>query len=126
MKRLYVAAVLLAAVVGLCATTHLSHHRQIDRLLGMLSRVEEHLRRGDGEEAVQAAEEFAAEYQRFSRRISLYVPHGDIQDSAEAAALLPTLIRTDRENEPVEEIARLRAQLQYLRQVDDPTLRNIL
>ena len=126
MKRLYVAAALLAAVVLTCVITHLYQHRQFDRMAATLNRIEETYRLGDTDTAIQIAETFAADYQRISNLISCYVPHGELRESRETAALLPTLLREDSEPELYMEIARLRSHLTYLRQLDDPLLQNIL
>ena len=66
------------------------------------------------------------DYQRLSNRISIYVPHGEIRESQETAAMLPALLREGSDEELAMEIARLRVQLKYLQQVDDPLLQNIL
>ena len=126
MKRLYIAAVLLAAVVVTCVVTHLYQHRQFDRMTATLDRIEEAYRRGDADTAIRMAEAFAEEYQRVSNLISCYVPHGELRESRETAALLPTLLREDSAVEFYMETARLRSQLTYLRQLDDPLQRNIL
>ena len=124
MKRLYIAVALLAAVAALCLFSHRYQHRQIDRMLDALDRIET-LARDRDENAVAVAEEFAAEYRRVSDHISCYVPHGELRDSRETAAILPSLLK-ENETDVYTEIARLRSQLRYLQQVDDPLLRNIL
>ena len=126
MKRLYIAAALLVAVVTLCALTHWSHHRQLDAMLATLDRIESLHHSGDTTGALQEAEVFAESYRRLSNRISFYVPHGEVRESQETAALLPALLRAGSDEEWAMEITRLRAQLEYLRQVDDPLPQNIL
>ena len=124
MKRLYIAVALLAAVAALCLFSHRYQHRQIDRMLDALDRIETLARDGD-ENAVSVAEEFAAAYRRVSDRISCYVPHGELRESRETAAILPALLEENQADVYVE-IDRLRSQLRYLQQVDDPLLHNIL
>ena len=126
MRRLYIATVFLTAVVAACVLTHLYQHRQMDRMLDSLDRVEALYRDGDTDGAVTLAEDFAAEYQRICDRISCYVAHNELRESHETAALLPTLLQERSEEEIYMEIARLRAQLTFVRQVDDPLLQNIL
>ena len=126
MKRLYIALLLLAAVIGACVLSHRYLHRQTDRMLDTLQRMEELYRNGDTSSATTLAEQFADDYLRVSDRISCYIAHNELRESRETAALLPTLLRTGGEEELWMELARLRSQLQYLRQVDDPLLRNIL
>lgn len=126
MKRLYIAVGLLTAVAMLCVFSHLYQHRQIDRMLDTIHRIEETYRLGNTDKAVEIAETFAADYQKISDRISCYIPHGELRESRETAALLPTLLREGEREELFMEMTRLRAQLLYLRQIDDPTLQNIL
>lgn len=125
MKRLYIAAVLLTAVVTLCVVTHIYQHRRIDRMLDTLDRIEQMTRDGD-DGVLDLAEEFAEEYRRVSDLVSCYVAHSELRESRETAAILPTLIREHGEEELYMEIARLRSQLIYIQQVDDPNLQNIL
>ena len=126
MKRIYIALALLAAVAALCVGAHRYQHRQTDRMLDALTQVEEAYRLGDNYRAQQLAQDFAAAYRRVSDWVSCYVAHGELRESRETAALLPTLVANSDANALYMEIARLRAQLEYIRQVDDAILRNIL
>lgn len=126
MKRLYIAALLLAAVAAVCLLSHIYQHRQIDRMLDQLNRIEAVARAGDADHAFRLAEDFTADYRRVSDRISCYVPHGELRESRETAALLPTLLRQSSQDELWMELARLRSQLEYIQQIDDPSLQNIL
>ena len=126
MKRLYVAVALLAAVISLCVLTHRYQHREIDRMLAALENIETAVRRGDVDHALTQATVFAADYQQVSDWISCYVPHGELRESKETAAILPALLEQGASEELYMEIYRLRTQLATIRQVDDPILRNIL
>lgn len=126
MKRIYIALALLAAVAALCVGAHLYLHAQADRMLTALDDIEENYRKGDVASAQAQAQDFAAEYRRVSDWVSCYVAHGELRESRETAALLPSLIANGDRNGLYMEIARLRAQLEYIRQVDDAILRNIL
>ena len=125
MKRLYIALFLLIAVMAVCVCSHRYQHRQIDRMLSRLEQIEAAARSGDSH-AVQMAEAFAADYRKISDRISCYVPHGELRESRETAALLPSLLRQNSRDELWMELARLRSQLKYIQQLDDPNLQNIL
>lgn len=126
MKRIYIALALLAAVAALCVGAHLYLHAQTDRMLTALEDIEEAHRIGDSDRAEQMARDFAAAYRRVSDWVSCYVAHGELRESRETAALLPTLVANGDATALYMEIARLRAQLEYIRQVDDAILRNIL
>ena len=126
MKRIYIALALLAAVAALCVGSHLYLHAQTERMLTALNAIEDAYGKGDAEAAKRQAQDFAAAYRRVSDWVSCYVAHGELRESRETAALLPTLVANNDRNGLYMEIARLRAQLEYIRQVDDPILRNIL
>ena len=126
MKRLYVAVALLAAVIALCVLTHRYQHREIDRMLAALENIEIAARRGDVDQALTQATAFAADYQQVSDWISCYVPHGELRESKETAAILPALLEQGVSEELYMEIYRLRTQLATIQKVDDPILRNIL
>lgn len=126
MKRLYIALVLLTAVVAACIFTQRYQHHQTQRMLHTLDRIEQLYRSGNTAEAIAEAEAFADDYLRISDRISCYIAHSELRESRETAALLPTLLREHGEEELYMEMARLRAQLMHLQQVDDPILQNIL
>lgn len=126
MKRLYVAVALLVAVAAICVLSHIYQHRQLDRMLDYIDRIEATARGGDTHHALQLAEEFATTYQRVSNHISCYVPHGELTESRETADLLPSLLRQGNADELWMELARLRSQLRYIQQLDDPSLQNIL
>ena len=126
MKRIYIALALLAAVAALCVGAHLYLHAQTDRMLTALDGIEAAYRKGDVAAAQKQAQDFATEYRRVSDWVSCYVAHSELRESRETAALLPALIANGDRNGLYMEMARLRAQLEYIRQVDDPILRNIL
>lgn len=126
MKRLWIAVGLLTAAVGLCVTVTLYQHRQIDRLLGTLDRLETAYIVGDTAEAHRLAEELVVDYEAVGRVLYCFTAHNELAESQETVAVLPALLRQSGEEELRMEIARLREQFGYLRSVDDPSIWNIL
>lgn len=126
MKRLYIALFLLATVIAACVLTHCYQHRQLDRMLQQLDQIEHTVRAGDISHATQLAQEFSTAYRRVSNRISCYIAHGELLESRETAAILPTLVQTHSREDLLTDLERLRTQLLHLRQVDDPLPQNIL
>lgn len=126
MKRLWIAVGLLAVAVGLCVTATLYQHRQIDRMLGTLDRLETAYTAGDSAEAHRLAEQLATDYEATGQVLYCFIAHKELADSQETVAVLPALLRQGGEEELRMEIARLREQFRYLRDVDDPTVWNIL
>ena len=126
MKRIWIALTLLLLTFGLCGGSQYYQHRQMSRMLEMLTALEEAHASGSPSETAQLAEAFSAEYQRITNRMDCYIAHDDLAESQETVALLPALLRQGGEEELRMEIARLREQILYLRDIDDPLLRNIL
>ena len=126
MKRLYIALLLLAAVVIACVLTHCYQHRQLDRMLKQLDHIEHTVYAGDIPRATQLAQDFSTAYRQVSNRIRCYIAHGELAESCEIATLLPTLVQTNNPNDLLTNLERLRIQLLYLQQVDDPLPWNIL
>ena len=126
MKRLWVAAAILCGVVLLCVGSGLYRHHRIDAMQNTLQQMETAYRRGDATHAQQLAQELIRQYEQSGGILLCYTTHSDMADSQETVALLPTLLRQDSGDELEMEIARLRAEFTYLRQIDDPLLRNIL
>ena len=126
MKRLWIAIVILCGVVALCGGSSRYRHRSVANMLDTLDRLEQAVATDNAADAEQLAEELTRYYEQSSRVLLCYTTHSDMTESQETVALLPTLLRQGSEDELQMEIARLRAELDYLRQIDDPLLQNIL
>ena len=126
MKRLWIAVVILCGVVALCGGSSRYRHRSVAKMLDTLDQLEQAVATGNAADAEQLAEELTRYYEQCSRMLLCYTTHSDMTESQETVALLPTLLRQGNEDELQMEIARLRAELDYLRQIDDPLLQNIL
>jgi len=126
MKRLWVAAGMIAAVVALCVTVVLYQHRQIDKMLVQLDRLEQVYDSGDRDAARSIAQDMATDYKAVGRVLFCFVTHNEMADSQETVALLPDLVMQQGEEELRMEIARLREQLTYLRGIDDLRWENVL
>lgn len=126
MKRIWIALALLAVTLVMCFLTQAFQHRQMGRMLADLDRLEEVYNAGDRAAAVKIAEEINRNYQRITSIMDCYVAHNDLAASQETAALLPVLIQQGGEEELQMELARLREQIGYLQDIDDPLPENIL
>lgn len=126
MKRLWVAVALLGLVASLCVCASLYQHRQINRMLHTLDRLERVYTAGDMQTANQLAEQLQEDYEAAGRVLYCFIAHGDLAESQETVALLPALLRQGRQEELEMEIARLREQLGYLQTIDDPLWQNVL
>ncbi len=126
MKRLWVAVALLGVAVALCLAASLYQHRQIDRMLDTLDRLETAYDAGDIGEAKRQAEQLVTDYKAVGRVLYCFIAHSDLAESQETVTLLPALLGQGDQEELKMEIARLREQLRYLREIDDPLWQNIL
>jgi len=126
MKRLWVAAVLLCVAAGLCLSASLYQHRQIDRMLDTLDRLETAYNNENTAEAYRFAECLVREYRAVGRVLYCFIAHSDLAASQETVTLLPALLQHGGQEELTMEIARLREQLLHLREIDDPLWQNIL
>ena len=126
MKRLWIAAALLVAVVGLCIGAELYQHRRTEDLMTTLERLENAYAAGNTEEALVIARQLEKQYEGISRVMYCFIAHSDLSESQETVAMLPTLVERGEAEELHMEIARLRKELRYLRNIDDPLLQNIL
>ena len=126
MKRLWFGVGLLLAVVGLCVGTQRYLYRQTAVLLSYLDRLEENYRAGDEAAAADWARRIAEEYEQRTAPMDCFLAHSDLEDSRETAVLLPAVLEQDGREELLMEIARLREQLEHLRNIDSPNWRNVL
>lgn len=124
MKRLWLAAALLLAVVGLCVATQAYMRRQTDTLLSALEALEASYSEGDFADTRRLAKKLAEDYTRRTRLMYCFVAHSDLEDSRETVALLPALLEREQED-ALAEMARLREQLKHLREIDLPTPENV-
>ena len=126
MKRLWIAVGLLSLMIGLCLVTEVYQHRKMEEMLANLDRLEEAYQQGDISGARELAYKMADRYEQISRVVLCFTAHSDMAESQETIQLLPALLRQDGNEELGMEIARLREELTYLRNIDDPLIWNIL
>ena len=93
MKRLWIAAVILCGVVGLCIGSVTYRHHCIEGMLDTLNQMEQAYTQGDIPQAKELAEQLARRYEQSSRILLCYSTHSDMAESQETVALLPTLLQ---------------------------------
>ncbi len=126
MKRLWLAVGVLVAAISLCAVTQRYQHVQIDALSAQLDLLETAVRTDGTENTVGLAQQFLAEYEQRTRLFPCFMSHNDLSGCYETVAALPTLLETGHTEEVYQEISRCRAQLKRLREVEAPSLQNVL
>ncbi|MBQ9860486.1 MAG: DUF4363 family protein [Clostridia bacterium] len=126
MKRLWAAVALFLLVIGLCTGTQMYLRRQTTVLLSYLDELEASYLNKKRNEAVAWAHRIAEEYEQRTAPMDCFVAHSDLEDSRETAVMLPAIVEQDGREELLMEVARLREQLEHLRQIDRPTWRNVL
>ena len=126
MKRLWVALVLLLTVGGICTFSVIHQRKQISALLEDLDRLETVYEEGDLSTCREAAAALQMEYARRTALFPCFISHDDLTDSQSTAATLSAALQEDNPEEFLLETARLRAQLEWLLEVDSPHWKNIL
>lgn len=126
MRRLWVALILFATVTGLCTFSVVYQRRQIDALLSGLERLETVYGQGDLAESRRLAADLQTDYHRRTALFPCFISHDDLADSQGTVATLPAALEEDNPEEFLLETARLRAQLEWLLEVDSPTWENVL
>lgn len=126
MKRLWIALILFALVGGLCTFSVIYQRRQIDALLTELDRLETVYEQGNTVESHRLATDLQMAYHRRTALFPCFISHDDLANSQETVATLPASLKEDNPEEFLLETARLRAQLEWLLEVDSPTWENVL
>ena len=125
MKRLFVAAALLALTVGLCVGSALTLEHHVDRLLTALDEVEDTYRTGGAEAAAAPVTQFAALFSEETRWFPLFLPHDRLDAAEDSAVALPTLL-TGEAAAFETELTLCRQRLEQLRDSERLTLENLL
>lgn len=126
MKRLIVAAVLLAAVLAACIVTNNAVNRSTAYLIGLLDRVEQAYTAGDREECAALTVQFVEEFHEKTRYLPFFMRHADISKIEETAVTLPSILRYEGDDHFASELIRCRNQLEKLAELEQPTPENIL
>lgn len=125
MKRLFVAAALLALTVGLCVGGALTLEHHVDRLLTALDEVESAYRTGGAETAAAPVDQFADLFSEETRWFPLFLPHEQLDAAEDSATALSALL--PGESAAFEaELTRCRRRLENLRDSERLTLENLL
>ena len=125
MKRLFIAAALLALTVGLCVGSRLTLNRGVDALLAALDETEGAYRAGDTAAAQATADRLSPLFDKEARFFPLFLPHEHLDAAEDSLAALPALLPGDRAAFEAE-LARCRLHLQRLRDGERLTPDNIL
>lgn len=124
MKRLFVAAVLLALTAGLCAACWMTLDRGIDSLLEALDEAEAAYAAGGAAAAAAPAEALAARFDEETRWFFLFLPHEPLEAAEESVRALPSLLEGD-EALLNAAFVRCRERLEALREGERLTVKNL-
>ena len=125
MKRLWLAVILLALIVGVCIGGLVYLDQQTEYLIGQLDRMETALRHGDLTTAAARLQTYLDEYEERTRLFPAYMRHQDLEDNRQINAVLPVILENGQTEELHENIRRLRQRLQLIRDAEMPLLYNI-
>ena len=125
MKRLFIAAALLALTVGLCVGSRFTLDHGVDALLAALDETEAAYRAGDTATAQTTADGLPPLFDKEARFFPLFLPHEHLDAAEDSLAALPALLPGERAAFEAE-LARCRLHLQRLRDGERLTMDNIL
>ena len=125
MKRLLLAAALLAVTVAVCITGWWALRWQTGEWVALLDDTEAAFRAGDLSTAAATARVLSHAISEQNHWLPLFLTHEPVEEVEESAALLPSLIKSNRAA-AVEELARCRVLLKQLDELEDISLGNVL
>lgn len=126
MKRVGVAAVLVALVIVLCVGELWLQQRATDRLLIACDEMVLLYESGDSEQCTQAARQFPKELEKAMRWFPFFLRHERMETVFQQASTLPYLVNDNDPADFMSAISSIRMQLEILLDNEWPTLENIL
>lgn len=125
MKRVAIAAALLAAIM-ICSTASALIIRAENReLAAVTEEISEYSKAGDTEKAAEAAERFTELWKRFERKMSVFVRDDKLGELSASAAKVPAYIAAAND-ELDAELESIRRRLDLIYRSELPTWYNIL
>lgn len=125
MKRLIIAAVLLAAVATVCTVALGIQMNNTRYLLDELEEIQQALDSGNQELCHTLAVDFVDTFQQKTRWFPLFMRHADIQHIEETVVPLPVMLEAGDEGHFAAQLAVCRSQLEKLFDVEKPLTDNI-
>ncbi len=126
MKRVIVALILLAVVVGGSIVSFVAGEREFNYLIHLAQTAEECYQAGDVDGALEAAETLATEYPKRTRVFALFLSHQALTDLEKSTVSLPLILRYGEPRDFTAEARRCRLMLERLWQQEKPALENII
>lgn len=126
MKRLIVAAAMLAIVAVLCIASLSTLNRSMDYLLARMDKMEEAYKLGDLGSCLTLSENFVEEFEERTRFFPFFMRHSDITKIEESVVVLPTMLKTGEDAHWFSEFTKCRNQLEKLSETETLSLENIL
>ncbi|MGN0614068.1 MAG: DUF4363 family protein [Porcipelethomonas sp.] len=115
-----VIGIILISIIGLVALDH-----ETDEIIALLDRTKEYSDQGDTRKALEAAEEFEEEWEKYHSLASVFVRNDKITNIQTSVSRLRPLI--EKENDELNaEIANARSGLEWIVESEIPRLTNIL
>lgn len=125
MKRVAIAAALLAAIMICSAASALIIRAENRELAAVTEEISEYSRAGDAKKAAEAAERFTELWKRFERKMSVFVRDDKLGELSASAAKVPAYIAAAND-ELDAELESIRRRLDLIYRSELPTWYNIL
>ena len=125
MKRLWLAAALLVAIIGLCVVALGYLNRQIDLLTNQIDRIESAIVQGDVVAATSDTQQFLKDYEKRTRYFTWFMRHAELEESHKIVCTLMPMLTSGHTEQFRENLLRLREILELMVEAESPLPQNI-
>ena len=126
MKRIILAVVLLSCVVAASIFSLLHQTKHINELIENLDAIQMAYNEKDMERCMELSKQFEKNFTDKTQYFSYFFDHQDMNNIAEYAMTLSTVLKYDAEQHFPCELEKCRTQLKKFRDQEYPFLKNIL
>lgn len=126
MKRVWVAAAIFVAVLGLCIFGLITTNKLTEDMSGRLNEMKSAEKSGNTSTALALSEAIIKDWHEYHMKMCMYMPHARLESIDQSLATLPPLISNGATDQFEAECERASAQIEHLKDTELPSLANIL
>ena len=126
MKRIAAAAVLAAAVLGICVFGRIVTKKQTERIIGVMAEIDNLLENEENGRALEISEDFLAEWESMHGQLCLFLQHAHLDPLESVFAILPYYIEQEEISLARSECRLVQTVAEHILKAERITLENIL
>ena len=126
MNRIWAAIVIIVMLVGMCIFGTVMTDRMTTDISTSLLKISDAIREGDSQKAESLSKSANKDWQKYHKRMSMYIPHDRLEEISQTMAVLPTMIVCGSNEDAQAECARAQEQIRHVFGTELPTMDNIL